>query len=248
MFSRNLLFPLPGGEVEDDDDDEGMGRDWLDWIYVLSRMVVLLSIVYFYSTVSRFMIVVCIAMLLYLWVFLCLWDNLFILIVEWFSMAKVTCKEKNKLFSNLIWPVKSQVLWTKPDGNLDCDCIYLSVSRYQAGWFTPARRVEQPREADENENENDNIQDDRNNNINNNNNNNDVPVEARNQGEEIPGEARNPGEEEAGAGDNQGNTQGNEGTDRVVEEIPVRPSILALSWTFLTSLFTSLIPEQPQVI
>lgn len=97
--------------------------------------------------------------------------------------------------------------------------------------------MEQPREADENENENDNIQDDRNNNINNNNNNNDVPAEAR-----------NPGEEEGGAGDNQENAPGNEGTDRVVEEIPVRPSILALSWTFLTSLFTSLIPEQPQVI
>ncbi|XP_063614917.1 homocysteine-responsive endoplasmic reticulum-resident ubiquitin-like domain member 2 protein [Penaeus indicus] len=182
---QQIRMNAQGGEVDDDDDDEGMGRDWLDWIYVLSRMVVLLSIVYFYSTVSRFMIVVCIAMLLYL---------------------------------------------------------------YQAGWFTPARRVEQPREADENENENDNIQDDRNNNINNNNNNNDVPAEARNQGEGILGEARNPGEEEAGAGDNQGNTQGNEGTDRVVEEIPVRPSILALSWTFLTSLFTSLIPEQPQVI
>ncbi|XP_071528314.1 homocysteine-responsive endoplasmic reticulum-resident ubiquitin-like domain member 2 protein [Panulirus ornatus] len=165
-----------GGEVEDDDDDEGMGRDWLDWIYVLSRMLVLLSIVYFYSTLSRFMIVVCIAMLLYL---------------------------------------------------------------YQAGWFRPARRIEQPRPA--NENDINDIQDDRNNNINNNNNNNEIPEGLRNQ------------EEPPVAGFNQENAANNEavnneGTDRVVEEIPVRPSILALSWTFLTTFFTSLIPEQPQAI
>ncbi|KAK8724637.1 hypothetical protein OTU49_011182 [Cherax quadricarinatus] len=178
-----------GGEVEDDDDDEGMGRDWLDWIYVLSRMLVLLSIVYFYSTLSRFMIVVAIAMLLYL---------------------------------------------------------------YQAGWFRPARRIEQPQAA--NENDANNIQDDRNNNINNNNNNNEIPEGLRNQ--EAEEEEEEEEEEEVAAvtvDANQDNGVNNEtveseGTDRVVEEIPVRPSFLVLSWTFLTAFFTSLIPEQPQAI
>lgn len=96
VFKKKIYFiPLPGGEVDDDDDDEGMGRDWLDWIYVLSRMVVLLSIVYFYSTVSRFMIVVCIAMLLYLWVFLCL-GSFFYTDWNFFCVAKVTFIENNK--------------------------------------------------------------------------------------------------------------------------------------------------------
>ncbi|XP_045600306.1 homocysteine-responsive endoplasmic reticulum-resident ubiquitin-like domain member 2 protein isoform X2 [Procambarus clarkii] len=166
---QQIRMNAQGGEVEDDDDDEGMGRDWLDWIYVLSRMLVLLSIVYFYSTLSRFMVVVCIAMLLYL---------------------------------------------------------------YQAGWFRPARRIEQPQLA---ENDVNNIQDDRNNNVNNNNNNNEIPEEIRNPEEPL-------------IDVNEDNEVNNEATERVVEEIPVRPSILALSWTFLTAFFTSLIPEQPQAI
>ncbi|KAG7163599.1 homocysteine-responsive endoplasmic reticulum-resident ubiquitin-like domain member 2 protein [Homarus americanus] len=173
---QQIRMNAQGGEVDDDDDDEGMGRDWLDWIYVLSRMLVLLSIVYFYSTLSRFMIVICIAMLLYL---------------------------------------------------------------YQAGWFRPARRIEQPQAA--NENDINNIQDDRNNNINNNNNNNEIPEGHRNQEEEPIIEVN----QENGANNEAVN---NEGTDRVVEEIPVRPSIFSLSWTFLTTFFTSLIPEQPQAI
>jgi hypothetical protein len=45
-----------GGVVFDDDEDEG-NRDWLDWIYTFSRLAVLLGIVYFYSTVSRFFLV-----------------------------------------------------------------------------------------------------------------------------------------------------------------------------------------------
>eukprot|EP00058_Branchiostoma_floridae_P008597 XP_002594085.1 hypothetical protein BRAFLDRAFT_68474 [Branchiostoma floridae] len=45
-----------GGMVMDDDDDEEGNRDWLDWLYTLSRAAVLLSIVYFYSTTSRFVL------------------------------------------------------------------------------------------------------------------------------------------------------------------------------------------------
>lgn len=178
-----------GGEVEDDDENEGMGRDWLDWIYVLSRMVVLLSVVYFYSTISRFMVVVCIAMMLYL---------------------------------------------------------------YQAGWFRPTRRpAEQPpREA--NENELNDAQDDRNNNVNNNNNNNEVPGEAlivENQEQQQQQQQQPPPPPQQQPLPNDDGDVG-VGTDRAVEneELHVRPSILALSWTFLTTFFTSLIPEQPQVI
>lgn len=169
-----------GGEVDEEDEngEEGVGRDWLDWVYMASRCAVLLSIVYFYSTPSRFMLVICIAMLLYL---------------------------------------------------------------YQAGWFRPARRIEAVpvREGNNNNvNRNDNNnQDDRNNNINNNNNNNNLANEV--QPDRIPdvvdGNADVP------------NPPTNEASARVVEEVPARPSFLALSWTFLTTFFTSLIPEQPQV-
>ncbi|KAK3581183.1 hypothetical protein CHS0354_024717, partial [Potamilus streckersoni] len=48
-----------GGAVVDDDDEFGQ-RDWLDYIYTFSRLLVLISIVYFYSTPSRFlMVLVC---------------------------------------------------------------------------------------------------------------------------------------------------------------------------------------------
>ena len=42
-----------GGAMFEDDEDEGRNRDWLDWLYVGSRLGVLLSIIYFYSTVGR---------------------------------------------------------------------------------------------------------------------------------------------------------------------------------------------------
>ena len=46
-----------GAWIDDDDDEDGANRDWLDWVYTLSRFSVLLSIVYFYSTISRFIVV-----------------------------------------------------------------------------------------------------------------------------------------------------------------------------------------------
>lgn len=63
--------PLVGGDQAnpvrqeaDDDDDEN--RDWLDLFYWLSRAVVLFSVVYFYSSFTRFILVVGIAILMYL--------------------------------------------------------------------------------------------------------------------------------------------------------------------------------------
>jgi hypothetical protein len=54
-----------GGAVEEDDED--INRDWLDYIYWISRAVVLFSIVYFYSSFSRFILVVILAITMYLY-------------------------------------------------------------------------------------------------------------------------------------------------------------------------------------
>lgn len=48
-------------------DDEDVNRDWLDWFYWMSRAVVLFSIVYFYSSFSRFLVVVGLALIMYLY-------------------------------------------------------------------------------------------------------------------------------------------------------------------------------------
>lgn len=52
-----------GGEVLN---DEEQNRDWLDWVYTVSRAAILLSIVYFYSSFSRFIMVMGAMLLLYL--------------------------------------------------------------------------------------------------------------------------------------------------------------------------------------
>lgn len=52
-----------GGEVLN---DEEQNRDWLDWVYTVSRAAILLSIVYFYSSFSRFVMVMGAMLLLYL--------------------------------------------------------------------------------------------------------------------------------------------------------------------------------------
>ena len=51
-----FFLGLPGGN-----------HDMLDWLYVMSRVVVLASIVYFYSNLTRFMIVAGVVGLLYLY-------------------------------------------------------------------------------------------------------------------------------------------------------------------------------------
>ncbi|CAN9514472.1 unnamed protein product [Ophioblennius macclurei] len=52
-----------GGAVLNEDE---LNRDWLDWLYTVSRAGVLLSIVYFYSSFSRFVMVVGAMLLVYL--------------------------------------------------------------------------------------------------------------------------------------------------------------------------------------
>lgn len=55
------------GPVINDDEEEGANRDWLDWIYTLCRFGVLLSIVYFYSSMNRFLLVAGIMFIVYLY-------------------------------------------------------------------------------------------------------------------------------------------------------------------------------------
>uniref|UniRef100_A0A1A8KIQ3 Homocysteine-responsive endoplasmic reticulum-resident ubiquitin-like domain member 2 protein n=1 Tax=Nothobranchius kuhntae TaxID=321403 RepID=A0A1A8KIQ3_NOTKU len=52
-----------GGEILN---EEELNRDWLDWVYTFSRLAILLSIVYFYSSFSRFVMVTVAMLLLYL--------------------------------------------------------------------------------------------------------------------------------------------------------------------------------------
>ncbi|KDR12951.1 hypothetical protein L798_12908 [Zootermopsis nevadensis] len=50
-----------------EEEEEGRGnRDWLDWFYTMSRVMVLFSIVYFYSSPTRFVIVSALGLVLYL--------------------------------------------------------------------------------------------------------------------------------------------------------------------------------------
>lgn len=55
-----------GGAMMDDDEEENMNRDWLDWVYTLSRFSVLLSIVFYYSSFPRFVMVLFFGVLIYL--------------------------------------------------------------------------------------------------------------------------------------------------------------------------------------
>ncbi|XP_029022170.1 homocysteine-responsive endoplasmic reticulum-resident ubiquitin-like domain member 2 protein [Betta splendens] len=52
-----------GGEILN---EEELNRDWLDWVYTFSRAAILLSIVYFYSSFSRFVMVLMAMLVLYL--------------------------------------------------------------------------------------------------------------------------------------------------------------------------------------
>ncbi|KAF3819261.1 hypothetical protein GH733_013411 [Mirounga leonina] len=50
-MNENVQMNAQGGPVLNEED---FNRDWLDWMYTFSRAAILLSIVYFYSSFSRF--------------------------------------------------------------------------------------------------------------------------------------------------------------------------------------------------
>ncbi|KAJ8281183.1 hypothetical protein GJAV_G00064460 [Gymnothorax javanicus] len=60
----NLRMNAQGGPVVEDEEDGN--RDWLDWTYTAARFAVFLSIVYFYSTLSRFILVMSSLIFMYL--------------------------------------------------------------------------------------------------------------------------------------------------------------------------------------
>nr|XP_004652350.1 homocysteine-responsive endoplasmic reticulum-resident ubiquitin-like domain member 2 protein isoform X2 [Jaculus jaculus] len=61
--NANVQMNAQGGPVLNEDD---FNRDWLDWMYTFSRVAILLSIVYFYSSFSRFIMVMGAMLLVYL--------------------------------------------------------------------------------------------------------------------------------------------------------------------------------------
>ncbi|KAI1890013.1 hypothetical protein AGOR_G00168830 [Albula goreensis] len=62
--NQNMRMNAQGGPVMEDEEDAE--RDWLDWVYTASRFAVFLSIVYFYSTISRFILVMSSLLIMYL--------------------------------------------------------------------------------------------------------------------------------------------------------------------------------------
>ncbi|XP_036049713.1 homocysteine-responsive endoplasmic reticulum-resident ubiquitin-like domain member 2 protein [Onychomys torridus] len=62
-MNENVQMNAQGGPVLNEED---FHRDWLDWVYTFSRAAVLLSIVYFYSSFSRFIMVMGAMLLVYL--------------------------------------------------------------------------------------------------------------------------------------------------------------------------------------
>ncbi|XP_074055356.1 homocysteine-responsive endoplasmic reticulum-resident ubiquitin-like domain member 2 protein [Macrotis lagotis] len=62
-LNPNMQMNAQGGPVVNEED---LNRDWLDWMYTFSRAAILLSIVYFYSSFSRFVMVMGAMLLVYL--------------------------------------------------------------------------------------------------------------------------------------------------------------------------------------
>ncbi|XP_041664119.1 homocysteine-responsive endoplasmic reticulum-resident ubiquitin-like domain member 2 protein isoform X2 [Cheilinus undulatus] len=63
VVNPEVQMNAQGGEVLN---EEELNRDWLDWVYTFSRAAILLSVVYFYSSFSRFIMVMMAMLVLYL--------------------------------------------------------------------------------------------------------------------------------------------------------------------------------------
>lgn len=62
--NQNLRMNAQGGPIVEEDDE--INRDWLDWIYSAATFSVFLSILYFYSSLSRFLMVMGATIVMYL--------------------------------------------------------------------------------------------------------------------------------------------------------------------------------------
>lgn len=62
--NQNLRMNAQGGPIVEEDDE--VNRDWLDWTYSAATFSVFLSILYFYSSLSRFLMVMGATVVMYL--------------------------------------------------------------------------------------------------------------------------------------------------------------------------------------
>ncbi|NWX74227.1 HERP1 protein, partial [Alca torda] len=65
VANQNLRMNAQGGPLMEEE-EEGGNRDWLDWLYSATLFYVFVNIVYFYSSVSRFLLVMGGTVLMYL--------------------------------------------------------------------------------------------------------------------------------------------------------------------------------------
>lgn len=79
-------------------DEQDENRDWLDILYSMSRLMILLCLVYFYSSPLRCLIVILIAASIYLWVLTGNSRENFYLILP-FPFSDITSTDKIKIVS-----------------------------------------------------------------------------------------------------------------------------------------------------
>uniref|UniRef100_A0A8C0UIV6 Homocysteine inducible ER protein with ubiquitin like domain 1 n=1 Tax=Cyanistes caeruleus TaxID=156563 RepID=A0A8C0UIV6_CYACU len=65
VADQNLRMNAQGGPLMEED-EEGVNRDWLDWLYSATLLYVFVNMVYFYSSISRFLLVMGGTVLMYL--------------------------------------------------------------------------------------------------------------------------------------------------------------------------------------
>ncbi|NXE39526.1 HERP1 protein, partial [Ptilorrhoa leucosticta] len=65
VADQNLRMNAQGGPLMEED-EEGGNRDWLDWLYSATLLYVFVNMVYFYSSISRLLLVLGGAVLMYL--------------------------------------------------------------------------------------------------------------------------------------------------------------------------------------
>lgn len=63
--NQNLRMNAQGGALMEEE-EEGANRDWLDWVYSATLFYVFVNLVYFYSSLSRFLMVMVGTLLMYL--------------------------------------------------------------------------------------------------------------------------------------------------------------------------------------
>uniref|UniRef100_A0A672M852 Homocysteine-responsive endoplasmic reticulum-resident ubiquitin-like domain member 2 protein n=1 Tax=Sinocyclocheilus grahami TaxID=75366 RepID=A0A672M852_SINGR len=146
----NIQMNAQGGAMLNDDE---LNRDWLDWMYTVSRAAILLSIVYFYSSFGRFVVVIGAMLLVYL---------------------------------------------------------------HQAGWFPFRAELQNPRAGE-------------------------GPQDEAEQNQDMQEMERMMDE---GMEDDEGDS-GEEGPEDPMNADPHQPGFLSAAWSFISTFFTSLIPEGP---